>query len=134
MECTRTWLRNLFRGNNCLRGDNYITKKVRIDSLALLILQTLWELWPAQYFHFSGDNKLTKKVKVVALASDTPTGPPLLFYQILSKYVEWYQSYGAYKDEITTINGNNYITKKMRIVSLACDTPTGPLVHPCQIF
>ena len=49
--------------------------------------QTVWELWPAQCFDFSGDNYITKIVKVNSLARDTPTGPPLHSYQILSKYM-----------------------------------------------
>ena len=41
------------------------------------------KLWSAQDFGFIGDNYITKKkVRVVALARDTPTGPPLHFYQI----------------------------------------------------
>ena len=29
--------------------------------------------------------------------------------------------------------GDKYITKKVRVVSLACDTPTGPPLHLYQI-
>ena len=42
-----------------------------------------------------------KTVRVVSLAHDTPTDPPLHSYQILSKYVLGYQSYGAHKDAST---------------------------------
>ena len=63
--------------------------------------QTVCELWPAEDFGFRKDNYIMKTVKVVVLAQDTPTGPPLLSYQILSKYVQGYQSYGAHKDEAT---------------------------------
>ena len=41
--------------------------------------------WPAQDFCFGGDNFITRKVRVVSLARDTPSGPPLHPYQILSK-------------------------------------------------
>ena len=30
--------------------------------------------------------------------------------------------------------GDKYITKKVRVVSLACDTSTGPPLHPYQIW
>ena len=47
-----------------------------------------------------------EKVRVVSLAYDKPTGPPLHFYKILSKYVLGSQSYGVHKilasGEITT--------------------------------
>ena len=49
--------------------------------------QTVRELWLAQDFGFSEDNYTKKKVRIVSLARDTPTGPPLYIYQILSKYV-----------------------------------------------
>ena len=49
--------------------------------------RTVWELWPAQDFGFRGDKYIKKKVKVVSLARDTPTGPLLYPYQILSKYL-----------------------------------------------
>ena len=52
-----------------------------------MIKLSLWELWPAEDFSFRGNNYTLKTVRVVSLASDTPTGPPLHFYQILSKYV-----------------------------------------------
>ena len=65
------------------------------------------KLQSAQDFGFRGDNYITKKkVRVVSLARDTPTGPPLHFYQILSYYLKQYGSYGLYKNmasgEITT--------------------------------
>ena len=58
-------------------------------------------------FGFRGDNSIMeKKVKVVSLACDTPTGPPLHLYQILSYYLKQYGSYGLHKisasGEITT--------------------------------
>ena len=60
--------------------------------------QTIWELWPAEDFGFRGDNYITKTVRVVSLACATPTGPPQHSYQIISKYVQGYRSYGAHKD------------------------------------
>ena len=42
-----------------------------------------------------------KTVRVVSFACDTPTGPPLHSYQILSKYVKRYQSYGMHMDAST---------------------------------
>ena len=63
--------------------------------------QTVWELWPAQDFGFRGDNYIMKTVRVVSLACEAPTDPPLSSYQILSKYVQGYRSYGAHKDAST---------------------------------
>ena len=80
------------------------------------------KLWSTQDFGFRGDNYITKKrVRVVSLACDTPTGPPLYFYQILSlSQTEWpAQDFG--------FRGDNYIAKKVRVVSLAQDTSTSPL-------
>ena len=31
------------------------------------------------------------------------------------------------------VRGDKYITNKVRVVSLACDTPTGPPLYPYQI-
>ena len=42
-----------------------------------------------------------KTVRVVSLLCDAPTGPPVNSYQILSKYVQGYRSYGAHKDAST---------------------------------
>ena len=59
-----------------------------------------------QYFCFRGDNYIANRVRVVSLAGDTPTGPPLHPYQILSNYLKQYGSYGLHKisasGEITT--------------------------------
>ena len=38
----------------------------------------------------------TKRIKV-SLACNTPTGPPLHPYQILSNYIKQYGSYGLHK-------------------------------------
>ena len=59
-----------------------------------------------QYFYFWGDNYIANKVRVVSLAQDTPIGPPLHPYQILSNYLKQHGSYGLHKisafREITT--------------------------------
>ena len=69
----------------------------------IILSQSVWELWPAQDFCFRGDNYIKKRV--VSLARDTPTGPPLHPYQILSNYLKRYGSYGLHKlldsEEIT---------------------------------
>ena len=41
-------------------------------------------------FGFRRDNYITNKMRVVSLARDTPTGPPLHLYQILSNYLKQY--------------------------------------------
>ena len=55
------------------------------------------KLWPAQDFGFRGDDYFTNNVRVVSLARDTPTGPPLHPYQILSNYLKQYGGYGLHK-------------------------------------
>ena len=55
------------------------------------------KLWPAQDFSFRGDNYTTNKVRVVSLTRNTPTGPPVHPYQILSNYLKQYGSYGLHK-------------------------------------
>ena len=47
-----------------------------------------------------------------------------------------YRSYQARKDASTDFffRGGNYIMKKVRVVSLAWDTPTGPPLHSYQIL
>ena len=61
-----------------------------------------------QDFGFRGDNYIMeKKVRVVSLACNTPTGPPLHLYQILSYYLKQYGSYDLHmisaSGEITTL-------------------------------
>ena len=123
-------------------------KKVRVVSHAqdrdwsfsflsniIILPQTVLELLPAQDFGLREDNYLTKKVTVVSLACDMPTSPPLHSYQILPKYVKGYQSYGMHKDDYNfCFRGDNYITNKVRVVSLARDMPTGPPLYPYQIL
>ena len=70
-----------------------------------------------------------KKVRIVSLVWDMPTGP-LHFYQTLSKYVYGYQSYA----QDFGFRGDNYITKKLRVISPAHDMPTGPPLHIYQIL
>ena len=59
-----------------------------------------------QYFCFRGDNYIRNTVRVVSIARDTPTGPPLHPYHILSNYLKQYGSYGLHKmsasGELTT--------------------------------
>ena len=56
------------------------------------------KLWRAQDFGFGGDNyKTKKKMRVVSLACDTPTGPPLHLYQILSHDLKQKGSYCLHK-------------------------------------
>ena len=93
------------------RGNNYITKS---DNYQSCTQHTYWssssfltniiklclrvsKLWPAQDFRFRGDNYTTNKVRVVPLTCNTPTGPPLHPYQILSNYLKQYGTYGLHK-------------------------------------
>ena len=86
------------------------------------IIQTVWELWPAQGFRFRGDKYIMKKVKIVSLAHGTSSGPYLCLYPILSKHFKPLRSYGVGLEicsgEITRKNN------KARVVLLAKDTST----------
>ena len=77
-----------------------------------------------------------KKARVVSLACNTLTGTPLHSYQILLKYALGYESYGAHKEEFMNFcfRGDKYRMKKVRVVSLTRDAPTGPPLHSCQIL
>ena len=97
--------------------------------------QTVLELWPAQDFDFRGDKYITKIVRVVSLAPYMPTGPPLLdliyvptkYYQIISTVLELWPA------QDFDFRGDKYITKIVRVVSLAPYMPTYPPLYPYQI-
>ena len=75
----------------------YLTRYLSLTYI-IKLSQTILEIWPAQDICFRGDNYIMKKVRVVSFTSNMSTGPPLHSYQILSKYVYGYQSYGEHKD------------------------------------
>ena len=85
------------RVDSCTRH-TYLSSSLSLPN-TIKLPQIVLVLRPAQEFGFRGDNYITKTVKVVSFACDTPTDPLLYSYQILLKYVKWYQSYGAHKDE-----------------------------------
>ena len=109
MACTRFLLRGrqLHNEESCLSFTQhaYWSSSLSLPNI-IKLSQTVWELWPAQDFGFRGYNYITKTVRVVTLACNIPTGPLRHFYDILSKYVLGYQSYGLHKisasGEITT--------------------------------
>ena len=89
-------------------------------------------------FWLQGDNYMKKKVRVVSFAPDTPTGPPLHPYQILSKYFKKQGSKLNAKilcrPEVDfAFSGHNYMINKVRVVSLTCDTPSVSYVCLYQI-
>ena len=76
-----------------------------------------------------------KTVRVVSLACGALTGPPLHSYQILSMSMDIkVMERTRMRLQYFCFRGDNYITNIVRVVSLACDTPTGPLFHPNQIL
>ena len=103
MAHTRIKLGNLLRGNgqkvqsksfsSCMRY-SYLTWYRSLPNI-IQSSQTVWKICPTKDFGFRGD-KYKMKMKVVSLARDTPSGPPLRPYQILSKYLWGYQNYGAH--------------------------------------
>ena len=70
-------------------------------------------------------------MRVVSLACDMPFGPPLNLHQnnILSQTV-----CELWPAQDFCFRGDNYITKKVRVVSLAGNTLTNPPLHPNQIL
>ena len=58
-----------------------------------------------------------------------PAGPPLHPYQILSNYLK---HTGVMACTRFWLQGDNYIRKTVRVVSLAQDTPTGFPLHSYQ--
>ena len=75
-------------------------------------------------FGFWGNNYIIKKkVRVVSLACNTPTGPPLHLYQILTNYLKHYGSYGLHE-----ISASGEITTSLRVSYLYC------MVHASSSF
>ena len=83
LEVSKLWSAQGWSTDFCFRGDNYLTKEVRVFSLAcddywssssslpniIKLSQTVWELWSAQDFSWRGDNYITKIVRVISLAA-----------------------------------------------------------------
>ena len=136
MACTRFWLQGRYPHNeeseSCLSCTEYAYWSSSFLPNIIKICLWVTKLWSAQDVGFRGDNYIMKKVSVVSSAHDTPTGPPLHFYQILSYYLKQYGSYCLHK--IFCFRGGNYLMKKVKVVSLACDMPTGPPLHSYQIL
>ena len=92
------------------------------------------ELWPAQDFSLGGDNYITKTG--LSLLHGTCL-LVLLFistkhYQNMSKGIK-VMACTRFPVQDFGFRGDNYLTNKVTVVSLAHDTPTGPL-HPYQIL
>ena len=64
-------------------------------SIIIKLSQTVWELWPAQDFGFC---RYKYQMKKLSHAGNTPTGPYLFLYQILSKYFKPLRSYSVHKN------------------------------------
>ena len=64
---------------------------------------------------------MKKKVRVVSFTCDMIIILPQTVLELLPT-----QDFG--------LRGDNYITKKVRAVSLACNMPTGPPLHSYQIL
>ena len=87
MECTRIWLRDLFKVDIQKSREqelSFLHATLLLNQIFVPIKfnQTVWQLWPAEDSGFRGDKYITKEVRVVSLASDTPSGSPLHPYQI----------------------------------------------------
>ena len=103
------------------------------------LFQIVYKLWPAQVFGFSKDINIMKKVRVVSLARDMPTG---LLFILTKNYQNMFKGIKVMKrtkmrlrmDGDFCFRGDNYITKKVRVISLARETRTGPPLHLYQIL
>ena len=67
---------------------------------------------------------MMNKVRVVSLTRNMPTGP-FHPYQIILSQTVW----ELWPAQDFCFRGDNYITKTVKVVPLACDTPTGPPLH-----
>ena len=77
-----------------------------------------------------GDNSKNKKGRVVILVRDTSSGPVLHFFQVPSKYSKGYSSYRAdTKSFSNKTKGDDFKSKKGRVVILVRDTSSGPVLH-----
>ena len=115
------------------RGDNYIMK-IELSLLhtrrllVLLYIPTIYHQslskdikvmertrMRLQYFYFRGDNSLLHGTRLLVLFFI-----PTKYYQIISNSME------VMACTRFRLQGDNYITKTVRVVFLACDAPTGP--------
>ena len=95
----------------------------------IILSQTVWELWPAQDFGFRGDNYIRKKVSCLFCKVHSSSSFLLNIIKICLRVSKLWsaQDFGFW--------GDNYITKKkVRVVPLACDMPTGPPLNLYQIL
>ena len=73
--CTEYWAKEINRaGCPSYMSHSYFTRYISIPKI-IKLSQTIWELWPAQDFCFSGHNYIMNKVRVISLAGGMPTGP-----------------------------------------------------------
>ena len=124
--CTRTWLRNLFRGDNQKKIKARGAKKQELSFLHTILLLDLVYIPTNNYqiisnsmrvmacrgFCFREHKYIMKKVGVVSLACDTPTVLIFAFYQILSKYFKPLGSYGVHKNLAKKFAQGRYLEKE----------------------
>ena len=129
--------------NFCFRGDNHITNKVRVVSLACN-MPTGPPLHPYQILsnyrkHYGSyslhNNQIMKTVRVISCSQQAYLSSsyfPLNITKICLRVSKLWCTQGwAYN---FCFSGDNYLTNDVRLVSLACDTPTGPPLYPDQIL
>ena len=81
-----------------------------------------------------GDNSKRKEGRVVILVRNTSSCPILQFYKVPSKYSKGYSSYNADEKSISNkTKGDNYKSKKARVVILVRDMSSGPVPHFYQL-
>ena len=135
MKYTRICLRNSFRGVNLKKEQwycpscmwhSYLTWYMSPPNI-IKLSQTVWELWPAQDFGFRGD----KYVKQELFFLHAPLLLDLIY--VPTKYYQIFSNSVGVMRKILT-RGDKYMTKKVRVVSLAPYTPTGPPLYLYQIW
>ena len=81
-----------------------------------------------------GDNSKSKEGRVVILVRNMWSCLILQFYKVPSKYSEGYSSYRADEKSISNkTKGDNFKSKKARVVILVHDTSSGPVLHFYQV-
>ena len=88
----------------------------------------------AQDLTTMGGNSKTESARVVFLVRDMPTQCPLHIGEVSWKYLKGFQSYGPHKIlQFWETMGDYSWTKLIRVVILACNTPTQCPLQPDKV-
>ena len=96
--------------------------------------QTVWELWPAQYFRFRRDNKTIHNEESKNCLSCTRHAY-LSYSSSLPNIIKLSQTvWELWPAQDFCFRRDNHITNIVRVISLASNMPTRPPLYPYQIL